>query len=63
MFDGPLPRCPAASGWTAGGTVTAGPGEIVYMPKGESVTIRSHEQGGAVTACVTHPHWQKASSG
>ena len=40
------------------GTVTAGPGEIIYMPKGESVTIRSHEQG-AVTAYVTYPHWQE----
>lgn len=38
--------------------VTAGPGEIVYMPKGESVTIRSHQQG-AVTAYVTYPHWQE----
>ena len=44
---------------TDAGTVTAGPGEIVYMPKGESVTIRSHEQG-AVTAYVTYPHWQEA---
>ena len=35
-----------------GGTVSAGPGEIIYMPKGQSVTIRSHEQG-AVTAYVT----------
>ncbi|MVT52143.1 DUF861 domain-containing protein [Bradyrhizobium yuanmingense] len=42
-----------------GSTVTAGPGEIVYMPKGERVTIRSHEQG-AVTAYVTYPHWQEA---
>jgi ethanolamine utilization protein EutQ (cupin superfamily) len=42
-----------------GSTVTAGPGEIVYMPKGETVTIRSHEQG-AVTAYVTYPHWQEA---
>ena len=41
------------------GTVTAGPGEIVHMPKGQSVTIRSHEQG-AVTAYVTYPHWQEA---
>ena len=41
------------------GTITAGPGEVVYMPKGEKVTIRSHEQG-AVTAYVTHPHWQEA---
>ena len=41
------------------GTITAGPGEIVHMPKGESVTIRSHAQG-AVTAYVTYPHWQEA---
>jgi len=41
------------------GTVTAGPGEIIYMPKGEEVTIRSHDQG-AVTAYVTYPHWQDA---
>jgi ethanolamine utilization protein EutQ (cupin superfamily) len=40
--------------------MTAGPGEIVYMPKGETVTIRAHEQG-AVTAYVTYPHWQEAS--
>ena len=44
---------------SAAGTVTAGPGEIVHMPKGESVTIRSHEQG-ATTAYVTYPHWQEA---
>jgi ethanolamine utilization protein EutQ (cupin superfamily) len=42
-----------------GSTMTAGPGEIIYMPKGELVTIRSHEQG-AVTAYVTYPHWQEA---
>ncbi|MBH5387835.1 cupin domain-containing protein [Bradyrhizobium diversitatis] len=42
-----------------GDTITAGPGEIVYMPKGETVTIRSHEQG-ALTAYVTYPHWQEA---
>jgi ethanolamine utilization protein EutQ (cupin superfamily) len=41
------------------GTFTAGPGEIVHMPKGEKVTIRAHEQG-AVTAYVTYPHWQQA---
>ena len=41
------------------GVLTAGPGEVVYMPKGESVTIRSHEQG-ATTAYVTYPHWQEA---
>lgn len=40
---------------TNAGTVTAGPGEIVYMPKGEEVTIRSHEEG-ALTADVTYPH-------
>lgn len=44
---------------SGGGTVTAGPGEIVHMPKGESVTIRSHERG-ALTAYVTYPHWQEA---
>ncbi|CAO3425562.1 AraC family ligand binding domain-containing protein [Azospirillum endophyticum] len=47
---------------SATGTVTAGPGEIVYMPKGSSVTIRSHEQG-ALTAYVTYPHWQEAHPG
>ncbi len=44
---------------TDAGTVTAGPGEIVYMPQGEAVTIRSHEEG-AVTAYVTYPHWREA---
>ncbi len=39
--------------------MTAGPGEMVYMPKGEGVTIRSYEQG-AVTAYVTYPHWKQA---
>lgn len=42
---------------TEAGTLTAGPGEIVFMPKGEAVTIRSHEDG-AVTAYVTYPHWR-----
>ncbi|WP_224246641.1 AraC family ligand binding domain-containing protein [Hyalangium gracile] len=46
---------------TNAGTVTAGPGELVYMPKGEAVTIRSHETG-AVTAYVTYPHWREAHS-
>lgn len=41
---------------TGAGTVTAGPGEIVYMPKGESVTITT-EGEGAITAYVTYPHW------
>ena len=44
---------------SAAGSMTAGPGEIVYMPKGETATIRSHE-AGAVTAYVTCPHWQEA---
>jgi ethanolamine utilization protein EutQ (cupin superfamily) len=44
---------------SSAGTVTAGPGEIVYMPKDEAVTIQSHEQG-AITAYVTYPHWQEA---
>lgn len=39
-------------------TVTAGPGEMVYMPRGEAVTIRSHERG-AVTTYVTYPHWKQ----
>ena len=44
---------------SGGDTVTAGPGEIVYMPKGETVTIRAHD-AGAVTAYVTYPHWREA---
>lgn len=44
---------------SADSTVVAGPGEIVHMPKGEAVTIRSHEDG-AVTAYVTYPHWRTA---
>ncbi len=44
---------------SSAGVVTAGPGEFVYMPKGEMVTIRSHGQG-AITAYVTYPHWQEA---
>lgn len=41
------------------GTVIAGPGNIVHMPKGSTVTIRAHAKG-AVTAYVTYPHWQEA---
>lgn len=41
---------------TSDGTVTAGPGDIVYMPKGQSVTITT-EEDGATTAYVTYPHW------
>ncbi|MGJ5181437.1 ethanolamine utilization protein [Bradyrhizobium oligotrophicum] len=40
-----------------GSTVTASPGELVHMPKGSEITIRSHDEG-AVTAYVTYPHWQ-----
>lgn len=45
---------------TKAGTLFAGPGDIVHMPKGETVTIRSHEEG-AVTAYVTYPHWRAPS--
>ena len=44
------------------GTVTAGPGEIVYMPKGEAVTITT-EGEGALTAFVTYPHWAEVHEG
>lgn len=43
------------------GTVTASRGEIIYMPKGDQVTIRSHEDG-ALTAYVTYPHWAEAQN-
>lgn len=39
-------------------SVTAGAGEIIYMPQGEAVKILSHEHG-ALTAYVTYPHWQE----
>lgn len=44
---------------TGAGTVTAGPGDIVYMPKGEAVTISTNGEG-ALTAYVTYPHWAVA---
>jgi len=44
---------------SSAGTVTAGAGEIIYMPKGEAVSISSHDEG-ATTAYVTYPHWRKA---
>ncbi len=44
---------------TRDGTVTAGPGDIVYMPKGQAVTITT-EGEGALTAFVTYPHWAQA---
>lgn len=43
---------------TQSGIVNAGQGEIVYMPKGEAITIRSGDEG-AITAYVTYPHWQE----
>ncbi|MBB6180859.1 AraC family ligand binding domain-containing protein [Pseudorhizobium flavum] len=42
-----------------GETLTAVPGEIIYMPKGNAVVIRSHSEG-ALTAYVTYPHWAEA---
>ncbi len=44
-----------------GRSTTAGPGEIVYMPEGETVTIRTHE-AQVVTAYVTHPHCNQSCS-
>ncbi|MFT0858709.1 ethanolamine utilization protein [Ancylobacter sp. G4_0304] len=44
---------------TEAGAVVAGPGDIVHMPTGESVTIRTNEEG-ALTAYVTYPHWRPA---
>jgi len=44
------------------GLVTAGPGEVIAIQKGDKVTIRSHEHG-AVTAYVTYPHWQEPERG
>ncbi|GLK82912.1 cupin domain-containing protein [Ancylobacter defluvii] len=44
---------------TDAGTVIVGPGDIVHMPKGEAVTIRTDEEG-ALTAYVTYPHWRPA---
>ena len=43
------------------GTFDLGPGEIAYMPKGETLTIRGEED--SVTAYVTHPHWREAGGG
>jgi ethanolamine utilization protein EutQ (cupin superfamily) len=42
-----------------GRTLTAGAGDIIYMPKGSAVTIHSHAEG-AMTAYVTYPHWSEA---
>ena len=42
-----------------GKILTAGPGEIIYMPRGNAVIIRSHAEA-ALTAYVTYPHWSEA---
>ena len=44
---------------TSDGTVTAVTGDIVYMPKGQVVTITTKGEG-ALTAFVTYPHWAVA---
>ncbi|CAN7685278.1 ethanolamine utilization protein [Rhizobium sp. LjRoot30] len=44
---------------TSSGSVSAERGDIVYMPKGEAVTITT-EGEGALTAYVTYPHWAEA---
>jgi ethanolamine utilization protein EutQ (cupin superfamily) len=41
-------------------TVEAVAGDIVHMPKGQTVTIRARE--AAVTAYVTYPHWRTAET-
>ncbi|MFC7377726.1 ethanolamine utilization protein [Brevundimonas sp. GCM10030266] len=43
-----------------GETLEAGVGDIVHMPKDETVTIRAGADG-AVTAYVTWPHWREAA--
>lgn len=47
---------------TSDGTVTAGSGDIVYMPRGQAVTITT-EGEGALTAFVTYPHWAEVRKG
>jgi ethanolamine utilization protein EutQ (cupin superfamily) len=45
---------------TSGGASSdVGPGGIVHMPKGETVTITATGEG-AITAYVTYPHWREA---
>ena len=56
VLEGRLSVC------TSNGTVTAGLGDIVYMPKGEVVTITT-EGEGALTAFVTYPHWATVHKG
>lgn len=40
-------------------TVWASAGDIVHMPKGQTVTIETQAEG-ARTAYVTYPHWRTA---
>ncbi|KQS76013.1 AraC family ligand binding domain-containing protein [Rhizobium sp. Leaf383] len=47
---------------TGDGTVSAGAGDIVYMPKGDAVTVTT-EGEGALTAYVTYPRWAEAQEG
>jgi ethanolamine utilization protein EutQ (cupin superfamily) len=42
-------------------TFDADPGDIVYLPGGEKVTIRAHAEG-ATTAYATYPHWREAAA-
>ena len=41
------------------GQLSASAGDIVHMPKGRKVTIRTASEG-ATTAYVTYPHWRTA---
>lgn len=43
------------------GTIKLGPGDIAYMPKDETLTIRGEED--SVTAYVTYPHWREVEAG
>lgn len=42
-----------------GGEVSAGPGEVVYLPRGAAVAITSHAEGADIVD-VTYPHWKTA---
>lgn len=44
-----------------GREMVAGPGEMIYMPAGSTVTLSTGEEG-AITAYVTYPHWQEAGA-
>jgi len=49
----------ALSVTTEDGVLPASVGDIVHMPKGSKVKIRT-EGEGATTAYVTYPHWRTA---